>query len=130
MIVTLLDPNVSTTMNVFIVIANIINLLYNIPQMIHTYKTRSTKDFDVWFIVLRCIGNTIWLVYSIYLNIFLMMLNNLITVVSSIFIGYYKLLEIVEQKRLYKNQINDEDIITVIDSTESIIWVYWLIFII
>ena len=89
--------------------------------MIHTYKTRSTKDFDVWFIVLRCIGNTIWLVYSIYLNIFLMMLNNLITVVSSIFIGYYKLLEIVEQKKLYKNQINDEDIITVIDSTESII---------
>ena len=119
MILNILDPNVSTTMNVFIVIANIINISYNIPQMIHTYKTKSTKDFDVWFIILRCVGNIIWLVYSIYLNIFLMMLNNLITVLSSIFIGYYKLLEIVEKKGLYKKQINDEELIDVIEYNQS-----------
>lgn len=121
MIVNILDPNVSTTMNVFIVIANIINISYNIPQMVHTYKTKSTKDFDVWFIVLRCVGNIIWLVYSIYLNIFLMMLNNLITVLSSIFIGYYKLLEILEKKRLYKKQIDDYNLLQGLESNESIV---------
>lgn len=119
MIVNILDPNASTTMNIFIVIANIINISYNIPQMVHTYKTKSTKDFDVWFIVLRCVGNIIWLVYSIYLNIFLMMLNNLITVLSSIFIGYYKILEILEKKRLYKKQINDYNLLNIIDCNEN-----------
>ena len=34
----ILDDNVSTTMNVFLVIANILNLVYNIPQMIKTYQ--------------------------------------------------------------------------------------------
>ena len=119
MIVSILDPNVSTTMNVFIVIANIINMSYNIPQMIHTYKTKSTKDFDVWFIVLRCVGNIIWLVYSIYLNIFLMMFNNLITVIASIFIGYYKLLEILEKKNLNKKETNDYNLLEVIDCNEN-----------
>jgi len=119
MIVSILDPNVSTTMNVFIVIANIINMSYNIPQMIHTYKTKSTKDFDVWFIVLRCVGNIIWLVYSIYLNIFLMMFNNLITVFASIFIGYYKLLEILEKKNLNKRETNDYNLLEVIDCNEN-----------
>jgi MtN3 and saliva related transmembrane protein len=119
MIVNILDPKASTTMNIFIVIANIINISYNIPQMVHTYKTKSTKDFDVWFIVLRCVGNIIWLVYSIYLNIFLMMLNNLITVFSSIFIGYYKILEILEKKRLYKKQINDYNLLNTIDCNEN-----------
>jgi MtN3 and saliva related transmembrane protein len=119
MILTILDPTVSTTMNVFIIIANIINISYNIPQMVHTYKTKSTKDFDVWFIVLRCVGNIIWLVYSFYLNIFLMMLNNIITVISSIFIGYYKLLEILEKKRLHKKQSSDYNLLEVLDSNES-----------
>jgi uncharacterized protein with PQ loop repeat len=42
----IIDHNVSTTTNIFLVIANIINLFYNIPQMYKTYKCKSTKDFS------------------------------------------------------------------------------------
>jgi MtN3 and saliva related transmembrane protein len=91
-----IDHNVSTTMNVFLIIANIINLFYNIPQMVTTYKRKSTKDFSTTFLVLRIVGNLIWIGYAIEVNSLLMMINNIVTVLSSIFISYYKVLEIIE----------------------------------
>jgi uncharacterized protein with PQ loop repeat len=94
----LIEPKVSPTMNGFLILANIINIVYNIPQMVHTYKTKSTKDFNVWFIVLRIIGNFIWMSYSIEVNSLLMLINNSVTVSSSLFIGYYKWREYLETK--------------------------------
>ena len=96
---SLLDDNVSLTMNIFIIIANIINLFYNIPQMIKTYKTKSTRDFSAIFIVLRIIANVIWVVYSIEINSFLMLINNLVTVIASVFIGYYKASEMYKDSK-------------------------------
>jgi MtN3 and saliva related transmembrane protein len=95
----IIDHNVSITTNVFLVIANIINLFYNIPQMYKTYKCKSTKDFSPTFLLLRIIGNTIWIEYAIELNSFLMLLNNIVTVFSSLFIGYYKLNELLQQRK-------------------------------
>jgi uncharacterized protein with PQ loop repeat len=78
-----IDKNVSTTMNVFLVIANVINLVYNIPQVVKTCKTKSTKDFSGWFLSLRFIGNTIWIGYAIEIDSLLMLINNIVTVVAS-----------------------------------------------
>jgi len=99
---TLLDQNVSITMNVFLSIANIINLIYNIPQVIKTYKTKSTKDFSSWFIFLRILGNIIWIVYAIEIDSLQMLINNCVTVFASIFIGYYKGLEIYRERKCIK----------------------------
>jgi MtN3 and saliva related transmembrane protein len=101
---SIFDDNVSTTMNVFLVIGNIINFVYNIPQVIKTYKTKSTKDFSSTFLFMRVIGNCIWLAYSIELKAFLFILSNIVSVISSIFISYYKVLEI-HQKRLIAKDI-------------------------
>ncbi len=110
----IIDHNVSTTTNVFLIIANIINLFYNIPQMYKTYKCKSTKDFSGTFLLLRIIGNLIWIEYAIELNSMLMLINNIVTVLSSIFIGYYKLNEIIhdykEKKRLQTYPIMLENI--------------------
>jgi uncharacterized protein with PQ loop repeat len=95
----ILDEHVSPTMNVFLVFANIINLVYNIPQMVQTYKTKSTKDFSPWFLALRVVGNLIWVAYSIELDSFLFLLNNIVTVLSSVFIGYYKVGEMLKENR-------------------------------
>ena len=91
---TIMDENVSTTMNVFLIIANVINVIYNVPQVIKTYQTKSTRDFSGWFISLRIVGNVIWVAYAIEVDSMLMLINNVVTVVASIFIGYYKCIEI------------------------------------
>ena len=91
----IIDPNVDTSTNVLIIIANIINICYNIPQMVKTYKIRSTGDISGWFLILRIIGNSIWIEYAIEINSMLMLINTLITVLSSLFIGYFKFLEMM-----------------------------------
>lgn len=87
---TLRDPNVSETMNGFMVLANVINLVYNIPQVVQTYRTKSTGDFSPWFLSMRIAGNVVWIAYAIEVDSLLMLINTLVTVSSSVFISYYK----------------------------------------
>jgi MtN3 and saliva related transmembrane protein len=107
----LIEPKASPTMNGFLILANIINIVYNIPQMIQTYKTKSTKDFNIWFIVLRIIGNSIWMVYSIEINSLAMLINNSVTVFASLFLGYYKLRDYLDRRMgfTYNDQLLLDD---------------------
>jgi uncharacterized protein with PQ loop repeat len=107
---TFIDPNVSQTMNGFLIIANIINIVYNVPQMVQTYKTKSTRDFSSWFLSLRIIGNMIWLVYAFNIYSLLMVINNMVTIISSIFIAYYKTLELIDEYR--EKRYNEQLVIT------------------
>ena len=100
----LLNDDVSMTMNVFVIIANIINLVYNIPQMVKTYQRKSTKDLSSWFIFLRIVGNSIWIGYAIEIDSMMMLINNIITVSSSIFIAYYKVIELYKERLEKKNK--------------------------
>ena len=102
----MMDNNVSLTMNIFLIIANVINLVYNLPQIIKTYKTKSTGDFSKWFLLLRFIGNIIWIPYAIEINSLLLLINTIVTVCSSIFIGYYKIKEILHKR---KNKIKNNN---------------------
>ena len=109
---TIMDQNVSLTMNIFLIIANIINLIYNIPQMIKTYKTKSTRDFSSIFLSLRFVGNLIWVAYAIEVDSSLMLINNIVTVIASLFIGYYKYIEIYnDYNNKNKNIDNDDNIL-------------------
>ena len=99
----IIDNDVSLTMNIFVIIANIINIVYNIPQMVKTYKSKSTKDLSSWFLFLRVIANIIWVGYSIEVDSMMMLINTCVTVFASIFIGYYKVLEL-NKDRIEKNK--------------------------
>ena len=107
----LIEPKASPTMNGFLILANIINIVYNIPQMIQTYKTKSTKDFNIWFIVLRIFGNSIWMVYSIEINSLAMLINTSVTVFASLFLGYYKLRDYLDTRMgfTYNDQLLLDD---------------------
>jgi uncharacterized protein with PQ loop repeat len=80
-------------------VANIINLTYNIPQVWKTFKTKSTGDFSETFLVMRILGNMIWIGYAIEINSMLMLINNMVVIFSTIFLGYYKVLEIIKKRK-------------------------------
>ncbi len=103
--IKILDPNVGTVMNVFIIIGNVITLFQNIPQVIKTYKVKSTRDFSAIFLLMRVSACFIWGAYSIEINSLLMLINNLITLISTLFIGYYKTREIISDYK--KKNINE-----------------------
>ena len=105
MIYTIFDDSVSPSMNVFLVLGNIISLVYNIPQMVKTYKTKSTKDFSSTFLFLRVVNNSIWLAYSIELGTFLFLLANITSVICSLFLSYYKAFELYDIHKENRNTI-------------------------
>ncbi len=107
---SILDPNVGLPMNVFLVIANVINLIQNLPQVYKTYKVKSTKDFSGWFLLLRGVGNAIWCGYAVEVNSLLMLINGCVTIISTSFIGYYKIVELYDDYRNSKyKQLNNQD---------------------
>jgi uncharacterized protein with PQ loop repeat len=108
---SILDPNVGDTMNGFLVLANIINLVYNVPQIIKTCKTKSTNDFSGWFLSLRMVGNLIWVAYAIEVQSLLMLINNIVTVVSSGIIAGFMANDMYKTYKTKKyNMLNNEDI--------------------
>lgn len=105
---SILDPNVNDTMNGFLVLANIINLVYNVPQIVKTCKTKSTKDFSGWFLSLRMIGNLIWVAYAIEIQSLLMLINNIVTVVSSAIISAFMVNDMYKDYKMRKyKKINE-----------------------
>ena len=89
----ILDQNVGLVMNIFLIMGNIVCIGYNIPQMIQTYKTRSTRDINKWFIIFRIIGNTPFLWYSVYVGEINLMVSYGFSIFASLFIGYFKYME-------------------------------------
>jgi len=107
----IIDHNVNLTMNIFLIIANVINVIQNLPQVYKTYKSKSTRDFSGWFLLLRVVGNSIWAGYAIQVNSMLMLINSIVTIASTTFISKYKIQELIidwkKNKHSYK-EINNK----------------------
>ena len=50
-----------------------------LPQLVHTFKTKSVKDIHVGTLILFDLGLVFWLVYGIYLHSWPMIFANTVT---------------------------------------------------
>jgi MtN3 and saliva related transmembrane protein len=50
-----------------------------LPQLVHTFKTKSVKDIHVGSLVLFDLGLVFWLIYGIWLHSWPMILANTVT---------------------------------------------------
>lgn len=84
-----------TTTNLYknniLVVCNVINVIYHVPQIIKTYRTKSVKDFDPYYLFLGNLHSFCWVLYSIEDNNGLMMFNSCVTMFSISFVSYYKI---------------------------------------
>lgn len=104
----IIDPNVGLTMNIFLILGNVVCIGYNIPQMIQTYRTRSTGDINEWFILLRILGNSPFVVYSIYVGEVNLFVSYAFAVIASLFIGYFKYMDMKKRRTGEQPLIQDE----------------------
>lgn len=81
------DTNIILT--VIVNFANLLGLIYNIPQMWHTYKIKSTGDISPLSVKLRILTSAIWILYSIYLHLWDVLVSWAITFISAVFTGYF-----------------------------------------
>lgn len=97
------DDSVSLTMNVLLVIGNILVLAFNTLQTLRTYRIKSAKDFGGTVLILKDINNGIWFAYAVQTGHFLSLLSSIASLLGSLFISYYKYIELYgEPKKLEK----------------------------
>ena len=101
---TFIDNNISITMNAFMIIVNMINILYTVPQMITIYRINSVRDIDTIYLIPRIIINIILIAFAVEIKNLLFLICMIITTIGSLYIGYYKILNIIEDNK--KQRIN------------------------
>lgn len=75
---------------VLINIGNVLGVIYNIPQMWHTYKTKRATDISFYFLWMRLISSVIWCSYCIYYRLWEVIVSWVMSLLSSMMILYYK----------------------------------------
>lgn len=62
-----------------------------IPQIIKSWKTRSTKDVALAWSLINLTGQTLWIIYGFYLNSYSLIIMSSISFVMNIFMVSLKL---------------------------------------
>lgn len=103
-----IDTELPLWLNIFIIIGNIINLIYNIPQIYLTFKRKSTRDISGIFMVLRLVGNLLILVYTLYIADVQLSIAYVVTILASAFLCFYKIHDILEDNKI-KKRVKDTE---------------------
>ncbi|MDW8289015.1 MAG: SemiSWEET transporter [Flammeovirgaceae bacterium] len=69
-----------------------------IPQVIRTWKTKSTGDISLGMYLMMFTGTTCWLIYGIYEKDLPIILANAITVCLSCVILIFKIMNVIQKK--------------------------------
>jgi MtN3 and saliva related transmembrane protein len=62
-----------------------------IPQIIKSWKTRSTKDISLIWSLINLIGEILWIVYGFYLNSYSLIIMSSISFLMNIFMMSLKI---------------------------------------
>ena len=60
-------------------LAGTLTTIASIPQLIKSYKTKSTKDVSEPMLLLTCSGVFLWLIYGLFVNNLPLILTNVFT---------------------------------------------------
>lgn len=58
--------------------AGLLSCVTFLPQVIKTYRTRSTDDVSLWMFILASLGTILWLVYGFMINSFSIIFTNFV----------------------------------------------------
>ena len=84
------NPNVELFMTILVNIANVLSILYNVPQMWRTYKLKKADDISSHFLWMRLSAGIIWSIYCIYYKMWYVIISWTTTILSTTQILYYK----------------------------------------
>ena len=72
-------------------IAGTLTTISFMPQVIKTYKSKSAKDLSLGMFSLFCVGIVLWLVYGLLNHDLPVIISNVVTLILSSTLLYFKL---------------------------------------
>ena len=79
------------TTNIIGYIATVVSTATFLPQVVKTWKSKSTKDLSFEMTLLGAIGSLLWLVYGIFIKAYPMIFANTIAMSCFIILFSFKL---------------------------------------
>ncbi len=79
-------------MNVEIIgiIAGVLSCTTFLPQVIKTYKSKSTEDVSLLMFLIAALGSALWLIYGILIQSFALTFTNVIVLIFSLIMLFFK----------------------------------------
>ena len=71
----------------------VLALTATLPQIYYSIKTKTAKGCSWWFLLSRQGIGTLMLIYGIYLNALMLILLNIVMIIGSVVMIYYKFCE-------------------------------------
>ncbi len=72
------------------ILAGILTTVSFLPQVMKTWKSRSAKDLSLGMFLIFSLGIALWLVYGILINDLPVILANMVTLVLSLTLLFFK----------------------------------------
>lgn len=72
------------------ILAGILTTVSFLPQVMKTWKSRSAKDLSLGIFLIFSLGIALWLVYGILINDLPVILANMVTLVLSLTLLFFK----------------------------------------
>ena len=73
------------------ILAGIISCTTFMPQVVKTWRSRSTKDVSLLMFILAGVGTSLWLLYGILINSFSLIFTNVVVLLLSLIMIILKL---------------------------------------
>jgi MtN3 and saliva related transmembrane protein len=80
------------TMEIIGIVAGCCTTASFVPQVVHTWRTRSVSDISLRMYLLLCFGVALWLVYGVLVDSLAVMLANAVTLLLAAAVLVMKLL--------------------------------------
>ena len=72
-------------------VAGLLTTISFVPQVVKTWRSKSAKDLSLVMFLLYCTGMLLWTIYGFMLNELPLILWNIITLVLSLVILFFKI---------------------------------------
>lgn len=87
---TIYDARVNLATNYIALLALLIGIFSNFPQIVHTYFTESVDDFSNWSLILWIFSAFVWFIFSVVTNAYLLLIHNIVSFITVAVILYFK----------------------------------------
>lgn len=70
--------------------AGVLSCTTFLPQVIKTYKSKSTEDVSLLMFIIAALGSALWLIYGILIESFALTFTNIIVLIFSLIMLFLK----------------------------------------
>ncbi len=115
----IIEPDWSNEQKSITIISFILIIIQNIAQMVKIYQVKSAKEFSEYYLVTRILSCYLLIFYSIQVDSLYVLIINVLPIISTGFIGYYKIKEIKEKcNKKYISVANNDFLVSPLSQGE------------